>query len=761
MDLEQIRQDIAAFADDEQSVVIEKGEVLFERNRQLCSCRLVAFTGDQVDVEFNGARMPYTKFLAEELGRLSIMAEALRQKRPDVDPYIDTQADFDDSLQKRLQHQSALQTLRAQFNERIAGETKLIFLTGDAGEGKTALLRHLTRIIAEAYLLGRSPHLLFHIDTQGRSFVRLEEAVARDLGQLRIAGVFYPGIIRLVRHGLIVIAIDGFDELLAEIGYGEAYSGLGGFLRQLEGKGVVVAAARSAYFQVENYTAQTRLLASLPDTHVSVHQMILRSWTRAETVDFFRNFRAPNGNRIGDPEALYDELEALLGAGHVVLTRPFVVRRVAEMLSSYPAEAADLAKTIGATGVQVVPNVIHEFLKREVEEKWRDPNGDPYLTLEQHVHLLAAVAEEMWTQGTNALPVPIVELIAETVVDDLKLPQARKVQVVERVKAHALLPASTGSPDERAFDHEEFLNYFLAARIVEILKRDDAQGVQRFCELHSLPAVVGTWVSVIQSWSSADVRRIIAQLGQVSSSELRSTYLKQNAGLLASQLAISLKPGDTEGLRFDSMYFEGTLWARSRLFRAEFVKCTFLGIDLSGSGWTECHFTGCAIEGLALDRFTSLTGCTFDDASQVEGLLDMSSPESMRIYVPEVCKEALGRRGVTFLDAGPSAAGRTVRPIPDETRAALNKFLRIFSRNSGAPDTLIATKLGSSLHQFRGVVLPELRRAGIVREAEYRGKGQQNRYELNFPVELILKAENPSALLPSNLISFWERLRSS
>ena len=67
---------------------------------------------------------------------------------------------------------------------KIPGETKLVFLTADAGHGKTALLRRLTRQFATLYREGKTDRLLLHIDTQGRSFVRLEEAIARDLGQL-------------------------------------------------------------------------------------------------------------------------------------------------------------------------------------------------------------------------------------------------------------------------------------------------------------------------------------------------------------------------------------------------------------------------------------------------------------------------------------------------------------------------------------------------------------------------------------------------
>ena len=48
---------------------------------------------------------------------------------------------------------------------------------------------------------------------------------------------------------------------------------------------------------------------------------------------------------------------------------------------------------------------------------------------------------------------------------------------------------------------------------------------------------------------------------------------------------------------------------------------------------------------------------------------------------------------------------------------------------------------------------------GLVRKTDYRGKGHQARFELAYPVEQILKAENPEASLPNNLVGFWEKLR--
>jgi len=759
MNLDEIRQDIAAFADDEDAVLIDRGVAVFQRDRETYECKLTE-SADGVTVEFNGAKLPYSRFLAEELGRLTILAEALRQKRKDVVPYIDTQADLSDSLDRATKNGSALELLRSECSAWYPGATNLVFLTGDAGEGKTALLRHLTRGFAENYLAGHSKVVLLHVDTQGRSFVRLEEAVARDLGQLRISGLFYQGVVRLIRHGIIAIAIDGFDELLAEIGSGEAYSGLGAFLKQLDGRGIVVAAARSAYFEVENYSAQSRLLLSLPGAQVSIQKLQLRKWQRDQTVKFFQQYRNGGGRRIEDPANLYDDLARVLGPDHVALQRPFLVQTMAAMLASDSQTTKELVTEVSFPNLEVVPKVIEAFLKREVEEKWRDPNGAPYLTLEQHVHLLAAVADEMWIQGVNRLSTGILQVVAETVVEELGVPPNRRMQIVERVKAHVLLPVDNATPGkEHSFDHEEFLNYFLAARLIELGKSKRYGELLRFCERHSLPTIVGRWMTFMAAWDQSQAADIINSLSKLTSSELKSTYLKQNAGLLASQMArCSDQP--IRGLKFDSMYFEGDLWVGAALEEAEFRKCTFNGIDLSGTSWKNCTLIDCRIDGLACDGETTLSGTAFDVGCQILGVLQKYVTDGMRNYVPEECQRILEGLGAHF-EKGSDFLFAKVAPIPEETRSALNAFLRIFNRNSGAVDNVIGTKLGVRLPHFEKHVLPLLEKYNVVNGTSYRGRGKHDRYELSFPIELILQAEDPASQAPDNLKAFWSALRDT
>ena len=308
----------------------------------------------------------------------------------------------------------------------------------------------------------------------------------------------------MVRHGLLTLAIDGFDELLAEIGVNEAYSGLGSLLRQLTGDGMLIASARSAYFEVENYAAQTKLLTASPDTHVSVSQMRLDTWKRPQTVDLFRQYRDESGSRIEEPEKLYDQLAKALSEDHPVLHRPFLVQRLAMLLAPNIALAEELAADIGGPNLGVVPQVIQALLKREVEEKWRDPNGQPYLAAGlEHVFLLSTIAEEMWSQGKNSLTVETVQLIAETVVEVLKIPTSVRVQIIQRVRAHALLSLTNG---ELSFDHEEFLNVFLATHLSSSLKKKDKNALQKFCEVHPIPETVCSLAAGLEAWNLDEAR---------------------------------------------------------------------------------------------------------------------------------------------------------------------------------------------------------------------------------------------------------------
>ena len=208
------------------------------------------------------------------------------------------------------------------------------------------------------------------------------------------------------------------------------------------------------------------------------------------------------------------------------------------------------------------------------------------------------------------------------------------------------------------------------------------------------------------------------------------------------------------------MYFEGDEWKESQLREVTFERCTFLNAVLSGSTWIDCRFVACDFNGLSYDVTTSLKGSEFDTNSRVLGVLKVEEDsDHFRTYVPEKCRTIIKSLGGRFAAVNQDQADPAV-PVNDDLRGCLEAFLRIFSRNTGASDQVIDRKLGSRRPLFRNSVLPLLLEHELIRKTQYRGSGHQDRFELVYPVEEILMAEDPDAPLSSSLVEFWDELRS-
>jgi hypothetical protein len=207
------------------------------------------------------------------------------------------------------------------------------------------------------------------------------------------------------------------------------------------------------------------------------------------------------------------------------------------------------------------------------------------------------------------------------------------------------------------------------------------------------------------------------------------------------------------------MYFEGNSWKGSALKQGSFTRCTFMNVDLSGASWTNCRFVECGIDGLTLNEESHLDGTVFDPACVVMGVLIRTAEDDsrMRSYVPDQCRAQLERVGAAFETE--TTPGPSLTPIPDEVRKTLDAFFRIFSRNTGASENVVRMKLGPRFTNFSRKLLPLLLRRNVVRKADYVGRGQQERFELCFPIETILRAEDSSSVAPRNLKAFWEDIR--
>jgi hypothetical protein len=126
-EFKEIHDDIAAFADDDEDVVIDpSGGCLFVRGGKETQL-LFSQVDDKLLVEVEGQQLPYSKFLTHHLAQLDTLAERILAKRESVEPYIDSSVVLKSSMNDE-QECTALEALDKQTR------TSPAFLSTDPGQ---------------------------------------------------------------------------------------------------------------------------------------------------------------------------------------------------------------------------------------------------------------------------------------------------------------------------------------------------------------------------------------------------------------------------------------------------------------------------------------------------------------------------------------------------------------------------------------------------------------------------------------------------
>ena len=150
VDMEDVRRDVAAFADDEDEVVIERdGTLVYQRNGVTESAQIVsAGENDALAVVVNDAHLSYRKFLTHHLAGLPMLAARLLDKRPPPHPFVEPHAELQ-TTDKAREILPALEALSRQCSDTAPFASRVLFITADAGAGKTALLRTYQSLSAQ------------------------------------------------------------------------------------------------------------------------------------------------------------------------------------------------------------------------------------------------------------------------------------------------------------------------------------------------------------------------------------------------------------------------------------------------------------------------------------------------------------------------------------------------------------------------------------------------------------------------------------
>lgn len=731
MDIPTLRRVLTAFADTPADVDLGKGTILVQIRDDVIEAQVVSRHGSLYVREL-GEEMPAPQWVIQRIARLPVLAERILSYVANEPHFVTPDGMLLDQLdespldEEKKVNDAADCTMQI-LGRRPAGTASVLYLTSDAGEGKTTLISQLARSQAQLYKEKKGDWLLVPVSLGGRTFMRFDDVIIGALvNRLRFPFLYYEAFIELVRLGVVVPAFDGFEEMFVEGSAGDAVSALGNLMNTLQSSGTVLIAARKAYFEYKNLHSQTRLFDSFGGQSVSFARIALERWSKSQ----FLQYAAKRG--ISNAGDIYNDVADKLPEDHPLLTRAVLVKRLLDVAVE-TADRSTLLSNIETDPDDYFRQFIGTIIGREAKEKWIDKAGTPahpLISEQDHYELLSMIALEMWTNGTEALRGDVLGCVAEMFADSKKSDKEITRQVVERVKQHALLVEAEGN--RFAFDHQEFFYFFLGEAVGRLLVEGNKAGVGHCFRQGVLPALSIEAAAKHVRREKNDIPGIVGMVNDLCIGEPRASFIKDNLGGILIRLmdynnasgvtvAHGSFPPDSllgrhlENVVFQDCYFQRTSLAQAKIAKVRFTRCEFESLELR--------------QGVQIDQ-------SILDASTCNSVIPLNS--EIAVFDPRQVVQALTQAGFVF--AQPPAAPPAPAVTPDDEMVIVERMVRAFMRSTGVNENTLNKRLGAQAAEFFSDVLPQLEGAGILTEVKFTGSGNQRRFRLGISLERLNRA---------------------
>lgn len=739
MQIDDFKSIVSAFADPGSEILFDKSKVLISVNGDLVEASLSTKLGD-VYVDEGSGPIPGSTWIVRRLAKLPLLATRLVESVSDNDVFVTPAATLLPSLTVQpddtsISTNDALASALNAINERSPLETTVLYVTSDAGEGKTSLINQMARLQAKRFAQNEADWILVPIPLGGRHFLRFDDITVGALqNRYRFPFLYYNSFLALVKMGVLVPAFDGFEEMFVENSSGEALSAMGILVGALESKGGMLIAARKAYFEFENLKAQERLYDTIRNYSVGFAKLELHRWSQTQFLAYCERRKIP------DAEIIYDRVSERLGKKHSLLTRPVLVRRLVDIASESPS-LEDFLGRIHASGADYFSVFVRGIIEREAIEKWVDRSGEvgmPLLTVDEHCELLSLVALGMWEARVDYLNRDHLEFTTDFFSETKRKSAFQAQQIKERIRGHALLIPSVNAVQAVEFDHEEFRLFFLGEALADQLRplTDRAKGevlttlrkgiLPRHAQ-HAFIRAIKRDPKLARLSAAEFLLRIAALDGQAS-------YTQENCSALIARL---LSDVDGQQLKICGLAFGMDAIRDRKLSNLNFENCFFGATSLEMTHLVNCRFTKCKFSQLRVYDSTKVSGTAFDDCS-VDTL--RLAERDIEVWEPAAIRVHLERLGIAFQEMAFSVPPPLLDVKVDPELHDLEKLLRYFMRNTHVSEKLILLKLGGRARHFLDYVLPELLFDGVFVEIENRGGGDQRRFKISLPLHRVNQA---------------------
>lgn len=756
-----LKNEIATFADDVDEVLYgNNGEVMFNRLGNSVSLQFVSDNAGGLIIKYKSNEYTYKSFLAKELANLDQFASKIKQ-RDDADEevyYVDPDAILITNYNKC--EDKALNILKKQCDEQSWDGTKVAFVTADAGHGKTFLLRQFQRKTAEAYLNGKSEYIFWHIDLHGRDLVRLNEAIMYELGELRISGLYYNSILTLIKNGLIILGIDGFDELSAEKGGDAALGSLTNLVFELDGDGKLVAASRRTFFNTQDYILRTGIMNQKAGSACEFDEIRLQNWGEKECVKYLDIY-------YQSPEEKYLKLKSLFktSASHPLLERPFLFTKIVKMANDTGITPFEFASHGGETDLDSTNNIIKSFVEREVD-KWsftEKDSGKPYLTFNQHIRLLSDIANEMWLGQKDYISIDTISYILTILFDEWGTEPDLRPKITRMAESHALLPIATAGDRFRKFDHEEFKNFFLALSLERLLREAVGNGnytaVKTFMKIAQFSDSVGQYL--VMQLTEGEIKNIIGGLINMVANDWRSTYVQPNLGTILPFFFDRIDNSEIIEVS-NKIAFSSVVMENKHIKNIRFKECSFINISFKNTYLENVEFNSCSFTDIKISKYSSnifkkvliKDNCIINQVTIID-----SDEEAYSEYSPQNIDYVLSKHGISRnerindeTNSKNSHAGYAFRKLIKQFLNKYNQATYQYEKSIKEHPASYSRKPDEMLNE----VIPMLLTYNIIEEVSNRNTqhADTKAWKLSkYSVPEVYKAEEDPK---SELYKFWE-----
>ena len=173
MNFHSFKRIVTCFADQVDHVETSGGDILLQIRDETIYARLHP-SQNGLRVEENDTRMQAEKWIVKRLARLPLLADRICSYVNPPEHFVPPSGRFLDNLNCNPEgndspSRDVVDQMIQTLGRKVPGETSVLYLTSDAGEGKTFLINHVAVKQAEAYKEKKTDWLLVPVPLGGRT----------------------------------------------------------------------------------------------------------------------------------------------------------------------------------------------------------------------------------------------------------------------------------------------------------------------------------------------------------------------------------------------------------------------------------------------------------------------------------------------------------------------------------------------------------------------------------------------------------------